>query len=408
MLALLAYSAAATLVNAQEPPGPVSNSADNVQGQTAPAIAAFWTQERMNSAVARDIPGTLEYEPRGISGQAQADPEPPGILPGWNPASGKPQPTLADAVTYPAQGPQLIAGQAFGSPPSNPVNYSNYGKFNRWTWYGRYLTYPTSVIGKLFFTLGGSNFVCSGTVVQRNMVYTAGHCVHDGVGSFATNLLFCPSYNNGGVNSAVGCWPVASGANKIWTTGPWSNSSDFDYDTACFVTANSGTVLSQRIGNVTGWAGLAWNFGTDENIMATGYPAGAPFNGRRIMFVAANEWYSLHTSSGGQASKYIGSDMTGGSSGGGWWLNIGHGTNGVEVADVDGSNVTDPFQNSGTPALNGVNSHKRCAGTHCNTPPSASNGLFWSEMGSPVFASSGSDNNDARDIFNRCAANGGT
>src|SRR5687767_6013602 len=59
--------------------------------------------------------------------------------------------------------------------------------------------------GKLFFSLDGGTYVCSGTAVAAtagvNLVWTAGHCVtdgvQDGVEHKATNFLFIPAYLNG-------------------------------------------------------------------------------------------------------------------------------------------------------------------------------------------------------------------
>ena len=95
-----------------------------------------------------------------------------------------------------------------------------------------------------------------------------------------------------------------------------------------------------------------------------------------------------------QLSKYIGSDQTGGSSGGPWWLNF---VGQVEIAAVDASPITDPAQGNSAPWINGVNSHKRCTQAGC---PDAS--IFKNEMGSPQFRLSATDNNDSEDVFAIC------
>jgi hypothetical protein len=254
----------------------------------------------------------------------------------------------------------------------------------------------------MFFTQNGSGFVCSATVVNRNTVLTAGHCVSDGAGNFSTNMLFCPSYNENGVNPVSGCW--AGGA--ITTTTDWHTASDFDRDYACVVTNPTGTVVANNIGNATGWAGITTNWPRNQQIFATGYPAASPFPGTNIVFAAAVEWYSQGSGGDAAVSKYIGSDMTGGSSGGSWWLGIRHPVS--EFPDVDGSSETDPFQgNASSPFANGLNSHKRCMGS-CFTPPTAGGGIFWAEMGSPDFTSSGADNRDVLVLFATCAGNGGS
>lgn len=59
---------------------------------------------------------------------------------------------------------------------------------------------PVKHIGKIFFTLGGANYVCSGnsvTAANKSTVSTAGHCVNEGPGAYATNFVFVPAYLNG-------------------------------------------------------------------------------------------------------------------------------------------------------------------------------------------------------------------
>jgi hypothetical protein len=51
--------------------------------------------------------------------------------------------------------------------------------------------------GKVFFSDGGSNYVCSGTALtsgNESVVWTAGHCVNEGPGRFFTNWAFVPAY----------------------------------------------------------------------------------------------------------------------------------------------------------------------------------------------------------------------
>jgi hypothetical protein len=139
-----------------------------------------------------------------------------------------------------------------------------------------------------------------------------------------------------------------------------------------------------------------------------GYPQESPpgnFNGRALMTVEAPEWYEVDFIAGGQKSKCMGNDLTGGSSGGAWilgWNNQGGGFN-----DTDGFSSTDPpgGPSSGWNLLNGVNSHKRCR-IDCRPIPTNTNGVYWQEMCSPPFLSG--DANSARGIFEFCFRNGGS
>ncbi|MDH3694327.1 MAG: hypothetical protein OER96_07135, partial [Gammaproteobacteria bacterium] len=189
LLTGLAVTMATSTIALAQNEGPVSsNSGSDVDLAAIGAIVDYWTPDRMANAVAKDAPVQDALTGTAMT-SAQAgitDGAIPKLMPGWNPASGLPQPTENALIEITPDNPlhaQLLSGQetqAFGSPPANPVDYANYGKHQRWTWYGKYTSFPTSTIAKMFFTQNGSNFVCSATVNHRNQLITAGHCVSDG------------------------------------------------------------------------------------------------------------------------------------------------------------------------------------------------------------------------------------
>ena len=75
---------------------------------------------------------------------------------------------------------------------------------------------PVPHIGKVFFTLGGADYVCSANSVastNRNTVSTAGHCLNEGPGAFATRFTFVPAYLDGSA-------PTESGRPKPSTLPP--------------------------------------------------------------------------------------------------------------------------------------------------------------------------------------------
>lgn len=417
-LAALASVAPTLSASADADKGPVTSPAENLE-----AVLAYWSAERMAAATPMPMPEAVDNDEMNPSALAPQTPlGNPGFAPGWDPKSGlePPDPLTRYEITpgdpafdwyWREHDGRLKAAspEAFGSPPANPVDYPGYGKFARWTWYGNYLTWPTSTIGRLFFTKPGvGDFVCSATVIHRSTIATAGHCVSSvisGTPTWHTNRLFCPSYykagGSGGPHPSRGCWSGVVAA----TTNQWHSSGNVDRDYACVVLATSGTVHANKVGNVTGWVGRAWNWGGTDATLAWGYPAESPFAGYHIITVAANEWYSVNMDTAGEgsvdlSSKYIGSDMTGGSSGGPWWLGTRHPNAANNYADSDGVDYTGWV---GGPFINGVNSHKRCK-TTCGTPPSSSSGTYWQEMGSPPFTSSGSDSGDSEDVFAYCLA----
>jgi V8-like Glu-specific endopeptidase len=390
--------------------GPVLLPLPSAAEVHAQATEAYWTPERMGEALPTPFPRvTVTGTEVAISPQAGLPVEAsPGFALGWRPGRA-PQPDAGSRIEITPDNPlyQVFFGGEQPqtsppfSPPSTPTDYGNYAPFNRFTWHdGAYLVYPMSAVGKLFFTQRGQNFVCSASVIQKNTLATAGHCLHDGSNDpagWSTNLLFCPSYNQTGVNPARGCWVVV-GAVTSWQ---WYSAGNSDRDYACLITLPTGTTISNSVGNVTGWTARAWNWPSRQSTFAWGYPAGAPFPGNRLVTVASTEWYQLNQNTGeSQLSKYIGSDMTGGSSGGPWWWNMVY--SGTEFSDTDGSGLTDPFQGLDFPVLNGVNSHRRC--TQANCPAGT---LFTQEMGSPQFLHTTTDPDESEDVFALCFANGG-
>jgi hypothetical protein len=379
----------ASTAAAQDPV--VSTPADNSAEAAAWAVQDYWTPERMASAEPMPVQTVVTTEAASQAAAPMIAGE-PGLMSG-HPAGGGPfTPTVRHFERSEQQA--MATPQSWGTAPTNPLS-GPYGPFQRWTMEGNYLSGPRGYHGKLFFSVGVGNFVCSATVIGRSTVATAGHCVSDGAATFATNFLFCPSYFNGpgGVHPSRGCWVGVSAT----TSGGWHFGGDPDYDYGCIVTATVGTLIANKIGNVTGWSGRAWNWPSEQPVITFGYPQAPPFAGNVIQQTASTEWYNWDPVAGGQVSKVIGSDLTGGASGGGWFL--GWRAPGAEVADTDGSNITDPA--FGGPFINGVNSHKRCT-VNCNNPPTAGAGVFWQEMTSPPFLSTVAADGDSEEVFNNC------
>ncbi|HWM12212.1 MAG TPA: hypothetical protein VNO82_22830 [Solirubrobacteraceae bacterium] len=173
-----------------------------------------------------------------------------------------------------------------------------------------YTSAPTRTNGKVFFSDGGGNYVCSGTALlsgNSSTVWTAGHCVHDGGGGFHTNWSFVPAYADG--SAPYGEWT----ARTLLTTSGWANGGDFSYDTgAAVVNANGGSALT----DVVGGRNIAFNTARQQQYAAHGYPAAPPFNGQRLW--VCNSPLVYDDTSANPPTMGIDCDMTGGSSGGGW------------------------------------------------------------------------------------------
>ncbi|MFC9335505.1 trypsin-like serine peptidase [Arthrobacter sp. NPDC057009] len=187
---------------------------------------------------------------------------------------------------------------------------------------------PVSHIGKVFFTLGGANYVCSGNSVaaaNKSLVATAGHCVNEGPGAFATNWVFVPGYVSG--KAPYGQWPARS----LHAARKWTSGGDIRYDTGFAVVARVG---GKTLADVVGASGVEFSQPRGLTYKSYGYPAAAPFTGQTLVSctgTAKDDAINPQFNSQG-----ISCDMTGGSSGGPWFVQ----------GDTDEADGPNGFQNS--------------------------------------------------------------
>ena len=165
--------------------------------------------------------------------------------------------------------------------------------------------------GKVFFTEGHTNYVCSGTATNSSngdVVTTAGHCVNAGPGAYVTNFAFVPAYDHG--NAPLGTWT----AKTLLTTTQWATAGDFDYDIGFAVMNENGS--GQSLTQVTGGGQpIAFNLATGLSYQAYGYPAARPFDGQSLWSCSGTVVPDTY---GGSPDQGLACNMTGGSSGGGW------------------------------------------------------------------------------------------
>jgi V8-like Glu-specific endopeptidase len=191
------------------------------------------------------------------------------------------------------------AAQQEGQPPEN-------GK----------ATDPLSVVGKLFFSnASGQNMVCSGTAVtsdNQSTVDTAGHCLYWN-SAWVRNVIFCPLYNNG--NTPYGCWA----ARDLLVPSEWIDASpnDLHRDFGMAIVAPND---QGKLTDIVGGAGWAYNLSVTQNFSAYGYPAAHPFNGQTRQSCENRSSRSWQHAGGLVVS--IPCNMTGGSSGGPWFVQI--------------------------------------------------------------------------------------
>jgi V8-like Glu-specific endopeptidase len=187
---------------------------------------------------------------------------------------------------------------------------------------------PDRQNGKVFMTIDGANYVCSGTAVTAssgiNLVWTAGHCVTDGPGHDASNFMFVPGYYKGAEPN--GRWTFT----QLDSTPGWEaqGADRFRYDVGAARVVNAAAPSSTFAGTI-GTRPVA--FGQDptgKRIVSYGYPAAGKYNGSQQYACTSpfRRWDTVALLDPMQISC----DMTGGSSGGGWFMDA----NANRVADA--------------------------------------------------------------------------
>lgn len=170
----------------------------------------------------------------------------------------------------------------------------------------------SATVGRAFFhnPSNGLDYACSASALNsgsKELVLTAGHCVHGGAGgTWMTNWVFVPLYNYG--SQPYGQWSA-----KYFTTfNSWMSSSDLNRDVGMVTMFPNG---SGALVNVVGGNGLAWNWGFYNPVTVLGYPAEYPYDG-------GWQWACQGTTTrfGSEYTVALQCGFTGGSSGGPWLL----------------------------------------------------------------------------------------
>ncbi len=245
----------------------------------AKAVQTYWSPTRMKAAKVLD---------RDVYARSGTAPKQSSVQPK---ASG-PAVTVAPAKTAAVARTKKSRGTSPSATYPNLPYYSAAARTN----------------GKVFFTRGGANYVCSATVVNsegKSLVWTAGHCVVDGK-VWDSNFAFVPSYNNG--SRPYGTWY----SRQLTTTSGWYYNRDFSQDVGA-VTMNRN--FGYRITDYLGAQGLTWNQPANYYTCAFGYPQAAPYTGAYLTQACGN------TYNAGNGTIYMYSGLTGGSSGGAWYRN---------------------------------------------------------------------------------------
>jgi V8-like Glu-specific endopeptidase len=272
----------------------VASAGSNGQGKgKSPShddIVGYWTADRIAGATPRDI----SRGPGADSRQPSKKPDNPG---GGNGGGGN----GGGGGGKPGGGDSAVKGAP---------------------WDGTGAVQDTT--GKILFTMGGSDYVCSGSVVNdgsltdgKSIVLTAGHCVLDDVTDlFATNFAFMPDFQASTTGSASDCASTPHGcwtASALVTTTAWATR-DFDDDYG-FAVLNDGGGNPGSLEGTVGTQDIVFNYSRATDVHAFGYPHASPYDGTVLTYCAGREVSNPY----GETSYGLKCDMTGGSSGGPWF-----------------------------------------------------------------------------------------
>lgn len=238
-------------------------------------------------------------------------------------------------------------------------------------------SYPWRAIGKLIMTFGDQRAVCTASVIGKSLLVTAAHCVHN-YGSrdegFATAISFQPARHEG--QKPYGVWT----AKEWWIPKVYHEGQDTCLpDAPGVVCANDVSVIvldendGQAIGDVTGVLNLpplsndsdkedayGYVFFLGQNatqLTQLGYPS-KDFDGMTMIRTDSLAYFEDPN------NVILGSNQTGGSSGGPWLQNFGTPTSATGPApSADQINtvsaVTSWGYNSGTVKVQGASRFSR-------------------------------------------------
>ncbi|MFD0558659.1 V8-like Glu-specific endopeptidase [Stackebrandtia endophytica] len=252
---------------AAEPLTTMSTGATTIAEQAE--VTAYWTPDRMREATPLDL---ITVDPTELSAEV---------------ATGEIQTV---------------------EPTDSPIRTTSFPNGGgEWTGGGDVVT----TAGRVFFTMDGRNASCSGNAVtsgNSSTVLTAGHCVKY-QGNWHTNWVFVPGYHDG--QRPYGTWTAAS----THAIPQWVSSEDMNYDVGAAVV---NPLDGQNLTDVVGGQGVTFNQAHNQAMYAFGFPAADPYDGEKFIYCSGNSIKDpLLTNDHG-----LSCDMTGGSSGGPWFLDF--------------------------------------------------------------------------------------
>lgn len=197
-------------------------------------------------------------------------------------------------------------------------------------------------VGKILsVTANGGGSGCTGTVVGRSLVLTAGHCVYTQGSGYHKEIHFVPGAKQSGTSYTMpsGRWD----ATRWWTPSGFRNG-DWSLDFALIEIAPQNGV---QIGDKLGWYGVSYGasaFSSGRTYLA-GYPSSGWFasEGRNgFSQYACDSTYDANQQVGSGYRLWSGCFMNRGASGGPWFVPVnGQWSVAGVTSTCDGDNMID-------------------------------------------------------------------
>jgi hypothetical protein len=234
----------------------------------------------------------------------------------WTPARMR-NATPVEGAGPAADGPSAAEAAASSTTPRPVAPHSDFAEVPDPT------DQVSRVNGAVFFEVEGSLARCSGTSVQSpnlSVVFTAGHCVHQGGGGkrrwYRGRWTFVPGYRFG--QRPFGVFP----AKWLDATRRWISEGNENFDVAAAVVGRN--EKGQRLQAAVGGDRIAFNLSPRQTFDIHGYPAGRPFDGETQRLCSGSTFLGHDPQSvlyPGPLSLGVPCQLTGGASGGGWTIN---------------------------------------------------------------------------------------
>jgi len=174
-----------------------------------------------------------------------------------------------------------------------------------------------AAVGKIFFTLGATDYTCSGTLVRSRRAYvvlTAAHCVTNGRGQWAVDWTFAPDYSGGA--EPYGQYT----ARRFFVSPRWKGPADSERYDVAFVRVAPAARYGPQARRPRAPTGLPIRFAASQTAPVEarayvfGYPALRPYTGLYPNYCAGAAVSSVTR----RGSARIACAMTAGDSGGPW------------------------------------------------------------------------------------------